>query len=76
MFFSKLKENLKKTKEAIDIGISNVFANTKDINEVIDELEETLILSDVGASTSSKICDNLKEALKKQKDKSPEAIKT
>lgn len=75
MFFSKLKENLKKTKEAIDIGISNVFANTKDINEVIDELEETLILSDVGASTSSKICDNLKEALKKQKDKSPEAIK-
>ena len=32
MFFSKLKENLKKTKEAIDIGISNVFANTKDIN--------------------------------------------
>ena len=69
MFFSKLKENLKKTKDAIDIGISNVFANTKDINEVIDELEETLILSDVGVATSSKICDNLREELKKQKDK-------
>ena len=75
MFFSKLKENLKKTKDAIDIGISNVFANTKDINEVIDELEETLILSDVGVATSSKICDNLREELKKQKDKSADAIK-
>ena len=38
MFFSKLKENLKKTKEAIDIKISNVFANNKDIDEIMDEL--------------------------------------
>lgn len=75
MFFSKIKENLKKTKENLDIKISNVFANNKDIDKVIDELEETLILSDVGINTSVKICDNLRQELKKQIDKSESAIK-
>ena len=75
MFFSKIKENLKKTKENLDIKISNVFANNKDIDKVIDELEETLILSDVGINTSVKICDNLSQELKKQVDKSESAIK-
>lgn len=75
MFFSKIKENLKKTKENLDIKLSNVFANNKDIDKVIDEIEETLILSDVGINTSVKICDNLRQELKKQIDKSEEAIK-
>lgn len=75
MIFSKLKENLKKTKEALDIKISNVFTSSKDINEIIDEIEETLILSDVGFNTSTKICDNLRASLKKQLDKSENGIK-
>lgn len=75
MIFSKLKENLKKTKEALDIKLSNVFTSSKDINEVIDEIEETLILSDVGFNTSTKICDNLRSSLKKQLDKSEKGIK-
>lgn len=75
MFFSKLKENLKKTKEAIDIKISNVFASNKDINEIMDDLEETLILSDIGVETSMKICNNVRDNLKKQVDKSEDAIK-
>lgn len=75
MFFSKVKENLKKTKEALDVKLSNVFANYKDIDEVLDEIEETLILSDVGVETSTKICDRLREKLKQQVDKSEEAIK-
>lgn len=75
MFFSKLKENLKKTKESFDIKLSNIFANSKDIDEIIDEIEETLILSDVGVSTSTKMCSNLRENLKKQLDKSEDAIK-
>lgn len=75
MFFSKLKSNLQKTKEALDVKISNVFANNKDINEIIDEIEETLILSDIGVNTSIKICDNVRENLKKQVDKSENAIK-
>ena len=75
MFFSKIKENLKKTKENLDIKISNVFASKKDIEEIIDDLEETLILSDIGVNTSTKICDNLREDLKKQIDKSEHVIK-
>lgn len=75
MIFSKLKENLKKTKEALDIKISNVFTSSKDINEIIDEIEETLILSDVGFNTSTKICNNLRAKLKKQLDKSENGIK-
>lgn len=73
--FSKLKENLKRTKEAFDIKLSNVFANKKDINEIIDDIEETLILSDVGVETSTYICNNLRTALSKQIDKSENAIK-
>lgn len=75
MIFSKIKENLKKTKEALDIKLSNVFANNKNIDEIIDDIEETLILSDVGVQTSTEICENLREALKKQVDKSEDAIK-
>ena len=75
MFFSKLKDNLKKTKQALDIKISNVFANNKDIDEIIDEIEEILILSDIGVNTSMMICDNVRGKLKKQTDKSETAIK-
>ena len=75
MIFSKIKENLKKTKESFDIKISNIFTNNKDIETILDEIEETLILSDVGYETSNKICDNLRQALKKQVDKSEGAIK-
>lgn len=76
MFFDKLKNNLKKTKEALDIKMSNIFADKKDIEEVIDEIEETLILSDVGYETSTKICNKLREDLKKQVEKDENAIKT
>ncbi len=76
MFFDKLKNNLKKTKEALDIKMSNIFADKKDIDEIIDEIEETLILSDVGYETSTKICKKLREDLKKQVEKDENAIKT
>jgi fused signal recognition particle receptor len=56
--------------------MSNIFSNKKDIEEVIDEIEETLILSDVGFETSTKICNNLRKDLKKQLEKDEKAIKT
>lgn len=76
MFFDKIKENLKKTKDSLNVKMSNIFADKKDIEEVIDEIEETLILSDVGYETSTKICDKLREDLKKQVEKDENAIKT
>jgi len=75
MFLDKLKNNLKKTKESLDIKMSNIFSNKKDIDEIIDEIEETLILSDVGYETSAKICDKLRQDLKKQLNKDEESIK-
>ena len=76
MFFDKLKDNLKNTKEDLNIKMSNIFADKKDIEEVIDEIEETLILSDVGYETSTKICKKLREDLKKQVEKDEQSIKT
>lgn len=73
--FSGIKESLRKTKEAFDIGLSNIFSNRKDIEEIIDEIEETLILSDVGYETSNKICNKIREDLKKSKDKTEDKIK-
>lgn len=75
MFFSKLKENLKKTKEALDTKLSSVFNKSKEIEEIIDEIEEILILSDVGMTTSVKICHNLRNKMKSEKDKSEENLK-
>ena len=76
MFLDKLKENLKKTKDALNVKMSNIFADKKDIEEIIDEIEESLILSDVGYETSTKICTKLREDLKKQVEKDENAIKT
>lgn len=75
MFFSKIKDNLKKTKDALNIKLTNVFTNNKDIEQIIDEIEEVLILSDVGAVTSTKICENLRKSMKLELDKSSENIK-
>ncbi|MCX8074509.1 MAG: signal recognition particle-docking protein FtsY [Clostridia bacterium] len=75
MFFSKLKENLKKTKEAFDIKLDNIFGQNKDYEQIIDEIEEVLILSDVGVNTSAKICNNLRKSIKSEKDRSSENLK-
>ncbi len=75
MFLSKLKENLKKTKDALDIKLNSVFNKNKEIEEIIDEIEEVLILSDVGATTSINICNNLRNKMKLEKDKSEDNLK-
>ncbi len=75
MFFSKIKDNLKKTKDALNVRLTNVFTNNKDIEQVIDEIEEALILSDLGVETSTKICENLRKSMKLELDKSSENIK-
>lgn len=75
MFFSKIKDNFKRTKDALDVKLNNIFGQNKDIELIVDEIEETFILSDMGVTTSSKICDNLRKKMKSEKDKSEENIK-
>ena len=67
-FFDKLKQGLSKTKTSFNEKINNVFSNFRKVDEeFLEELEEALILSDIGIETSEKIIGNLRERIKKQK---------
>lgn len=75
-FFEKLKSGMSKTKTSFDEKINNVFSNFRKVDEdFLEELEEILIMSDVGMDTSVKIIDNLRNRLKKEKLQDEEAIK-
>lgn len=68
-FFDKLKNGLNKTKKSFDEKINNVFSNFRKVDEeFLDELEEILIMSDIGMDTSIKIIGNLRERIKKRKN--------
>ena len=75
-FFEKLKQGLTKTKEAITGKVNEVFSNFRKVDEeLLEELEEALILSDVGADTSIKIVDNLRKRIKLEKIEDAEKVK-
>ena len=75
-FFEKLKQGLSKTKESFDNKINNVFSNFRKVDEdLLDELEEALIMSDIGINTSVKIIDNLRSRIKKEKLEDEEQVK-
>lgn len=75
-FFNKLKEGLSKTKEALNNKINSVFSNFRKVDEeLMEELEEALILSDVGMDTSLKIIANLRERIKLEKIEDSEQVK-
>ena len=75
-FFEKLKNKMNKTKEAFNDKISNVFKNFKKVDEeFLEELEETLIMSDIGVETSLKIIDGLRNRIKKEKIEDEEDVK-
>ncbi|MBR6641688.1 MAG: signal recognition particle receptor subunit alpha, partial [Clostridia bacterium] len=67
MIFSKIKE-------AFSSKINNIFKSHEDIDEIIDEIEELLILSDVGMKTTSEICNKLRKDLLKEDDTSKEHV--
>lgn len=75
-FFDKLKQGMNKTKISFDEKINNVFSNFRKVDEeFLDELEEILIMSDIGMDTSVKIIDNLRERIKKEKLQDEEDVK-
>ena len=75
-FFDKLKNGLNKTKTSFDEKINNVFKNFRKVDEeFLDELEEVLIMSDIGMDTSIKIISNLRERMKKEKIQDEEDVK-
>ncbi len=75
-FFDKLKQGLNKTKSSFDEKINNVFSNFRKVDEeFLDELEEVLIMSDIGMDTSIKIIGSLRERIKKENIKDEEDVK-
>lgn len=74
-FFEKLKAGLKKTKDSMMSRIESLLGSfTKIDEELFEELEETLILCDIGVGTSMKICGELRERVKTQGVKDPAMI--
>lgn len=76
-FFDKLKSGLGKTRDNFNEKINSVFSNFRKVDEeLLEELEEILIMSDIGVDTSVEIISNLRERIKKEKIQDEEGVKT
>lgn len=76
-FFTRLKEGLTRTRGAITERIDAVFSSFKTIDDdLYDELEEVLIMADIGTATSAYILDELKVRAKQQGIKEAEELKS
>lgn len=75
-FFSRLKEGLTKTRDNIVNGIDSVFSGFSSIDdEFYEELEEILIMGDIGVHATTQILDRLKKQVKENHIKEPAACK-
>ncbi len=75
-FFDKLKERVNKTRENFSAKINNVIKNFRKVDEeFFEELEEALILSDIGYATTEKIIETLRDRVKENKVTDSEQIK-
>ncbi|MBP7072836.1 MAG: signal recognition particle-docking protein FtsY [Clostridia bacterium] len=75
-FFSRLKNGLAKTRRNIAGKLNGVLASFKSVDEeLFEELEEILITSDVGVSTTMMILDKLRSRVKEQNIKDPSEVK-
>ena len=75
-FFSRLKEGLTKTRNNIVHGIDAVFSGFSSIDDdFYEELEEILIMGDIGVAATTEIIERLKKQVKEQHIKEPAACK-
>lgn len=74
-FFSKIKDGLRKTKESMVKKMQKVVNSfTKIDEELFEQLEETMIMSDMGVETSVQICNELRKRIKEQGITDPSLI--
>ena len=74
--FSRLKEGLSKTRDNIVSGIDSVFSGFSKIDDdFYEELEETLIMGDIGVRATDEIIEDLREKVKENKIKEPKECK-
>ena len=75
-FFDKIKAGLTKTREALSNTLGSVFSGFSQIDDdFYDELEESLILADLGVETSMKATEKLRKAVREQHLKTTEEAK-
>ena len=75
-FFDRLKEGLKKTKENLGNQINEVFSTFRVVDEnLLEELEEKLIITDISMNTTEIIINDLKKAIKNKNIKEVEEVK-
>ena len=75
-FFDKLKNGLKKTKEAVFGQVNEVIKVFRKVDEeLLEELEEIMIASDMGVATTERIIDELRDRIKTERIKSAEDVK-
>ena len=75
-FFKRLVSGLTKTRDNIVSGIDAIFHGFSEIDDdFYEEIEEILIMGDIGVNTTSKIIEELKEKVKEQKIKEPQECK-
>ncbi len=76
VFFDKIKAGLTKTREALANTLGNVFSGFSRIDDdYSDELEESLILADMGVETATKATERLRKTIREQHLKTPEEAK-
>ena len=75
-FFDKLKSGLGKTRDSLNEKINMVFSNFRKVDEeLLEELEEILIMSDIGVETATEIISKLRERIKLEKLQDEESVK-
>ncbi len=74
--FSKIKLGLQKTRNSIASGVTSIINSFTKIDEdLFEELEEMLVMSDIGVTTATEICDMLRKKIKEQGITDPTVIK-
>lgn len=75
-FFDKLKSGLGKTRDSLSNKINDVFSNFRKVDEeLLEELEEMLIMSDIGVETATEIISRLRDRIKLEKLQDEESVK-
>lgn len=75
-FFEKIKSSLEKTKNSMVKQVESIINSFTKIDEdFFEELEETLIMGDIGVATSTKICELLRKKIKETGETNPQNIK-
>lgn len=75
--FSKISDGLKKTRDSMSGAIDSMLKSFKKIDdELYEELEEILIMSDVGVATAQKIIEKLRQRVKEEKITDPAQLKS